>query len=334
MRPFAFASIFVALAGSMMAGEFLPLETGNFWIYRNSVTGEPFTVRVGTPVVQSGRVYYSLQGYAGRNLLARVDEQGRLVSPEEETEAEKVITAFSGPAGEWWKAEGRECLFEGQTQERRGVHAGPAGRWNEVLEVQYRGVSCADAGPALEQFAENIGMVRRVVSAITGPQSFDLVYARVGKLALESGERGRFTVAAEQMPGEDFWRVTLRLDTGSYPGIRVRFPSAQEYDVALRDATGNVIWRWSDGRFFLQTFQEKEISNNWTAMVRVPHPASSDAVEQYVIEGWLATSPGETGFAAAATVLLPAGGGAVKEDADALSRGRPWPLPRPPLPMR
>jgi hypothetical protein len=331
MKLLAFVSIPVVLAGGMMAGEFLPLETGNFWIYRHSVTGESFTVRVGIPVMQSDRVYYSLQGYAGRNVLARVDEQGRLVSPEEETEAETVITAFRGPAGEWWRAEGRECLLEGQTQERRGAHEGPAGRWNEVLEVQYRGVSCADAGPTLEQFAENIGMVRRVVSAITGPQSFDLVYARVGRLAIESGDRGRFTVAAEQAPGEDFWRVTLRLDTGSYPGIRVRLPSAQEFDVALRNAAGQVIWRWSDGRFFPQAVQDKELPNNWAAMVKVPHPNSA-SLEQYVIEGRLATSPGETGFAAATTVSLPAGGGAVQEDV--VSRGRPGAFPRSPLPMR
>ncbi len=91
-----------ALSAVASAGEFLPLETGNFWVYRDAQSGHMFTMRVGTPVwLQSGRIYHSLSGYAPGQLLARINEDGHLVAYDEESESERTLTAFTAREGDW-----------------------------------------------------------------------------------------------------------------------------------------------------------------------------------------------------------------------------------------
>lgn len=289
----------------------MPLSMGNYWVYREVRSGETMTVRVGQPVaMQSGKVYHHLIGYTTPGyVLARIDANGNLVALDEESGVENIVTGFGERDGRWWPAPGRgDCATvkqEGQTQEKRPEYDGPGGRWQGVLEVRYQSpAGCADTGVLAEQFAENIGMLRRVVSTITGPRTFDLVYARVGTQIIETRDRGRFSVAldqpAEGSPDEDSLRVTLRIDLGFTPAIRLRFPTSQVFDVALRDATGKTVWQWSDGRAFDQATQEVNIGNIWNETVRVPRPAGD--LTGYTIEGWLTTMPGEPRFAATAPV--------------------------------
>ena len=66
------------------------------------------------------------------------------------------------------------------------MHDGPAGPWS-ALEIKYINFICADVGDVLEQYVDNIGMVRRVVQ--TYRRSPDL---RSGLRACRKpGDRGR-----------------------------------------------------------------------------------------------------------------------------------------------
>ena len=296
--------IAVALSVSAAAGDFLPLEMGNFWVYRDTQSGQSFTIRVGAPAwFQSGRVYSYLTGYAPGQLLARINEDGHLVAFDEESRTERTLTAFTAREGEWWQAASRECALEGQVAAKRTEYAGPAGRFNSSLGVQYRSVRCADAGPVSEQYAENIGLLRREVSTITGPRQFDLVYARIGNMIIENRDRGRFTVTVDQPADRDVWLVTLRLDIGYVPNLPLRFATAQEYDVAVRNGKGEVVWTWSDGKVFEQSERRKELGNLWSVTVEVPRPENA---EGYTVEGWLTTAPGEAKVAATAPAPPPA----------------------------
>jgi hypothetical protein len=297
----------LALAGlPAAAGEALPLEMGNFWNYRDAATGQTFTIRVGTPVaMQSGRVYHFLHGYTPERVLARINEAGDLALYDEEAQEEKILTAFSATAGDWWNAPGRECALQGHLAEKRATYAGQAGRWNRVIDVQFRTVQCADAGPEREQFAENIGMLRRVVNTIAGPRTYDLVYARIGSQIIENRDRGRFTVSVDQPLDQPIWQVSLRLDIGYVPGIRLPFATGQEYDIAVRDGEGKIVWKWSDGRVFDQGLHERTLGNIWNVSVEIPRPAGS--VEGYTIEGWLTTAGDGPKFAATAPAPPPRG---------------------------
>ena len=293
-------------AAAVYGGEFFPLANGNTWTYRDAASGQTFTVRVGTPVaMQSGRVYHYLNGYAQRQLLVRVDESNQLVFLDEDTERELLLTSFRED-GQWWNAPHRECAQQGQTQTKRGTHNGAGGNWQSVLEIRFQSSACADAGLLQEQFAENIGMVRRVVQTIAGPRTFDLSYARTGTQVVEGGDRGRFMLSAVANPRLRVWQVMLRVDMGYAPGVRVRFPSTQDFDAALRDSNGNVVFTWSASRSFAQMERVVTVGTGYTATLEVPFPAgTSNPQSVYSLEAWLATGAEEPKFAAVTSVVVP-----------------------------
>lgn len=294
-----------ALAAGFAGGaELIPLSMGNYWVYQHEQTGETFTIRVGQPVAtQSGKLYHHLTGYTPGYVLARIDQGGNLLLLDEETGGEKILTGFSEPDGRWWPAPGHACAQQGQTQARRVEYDGPGGRWQRAVVVKYQSSACADVGILSEQFAENIGLLQRVVSTLSGPRTFDLVYARVGTQIIETRDRGRFSVAVDQPAGQDYLRANLRIDLGFTPSIRLRFPSSQVFDVVLRDAAGEIVWRWSEGRFFVQEIRETAIGNVWSETVQIPKPSGD--LTGYTVEGWLTTLPTEPKFAAAAPVPPP-----------------------------
>ncbi len=302
-RYFRVALVATLSAAAVCGGDFLPLAQGNTWTYRESASGQTFTVRVGTPVaMQSGRVYHALTGYVDRQLLVRNDENQQLMYLDEDSGQERFLTSFLAD-GHIWAAPHRNCTNQGHTQNRRIPYTGPAGSWERTLEIRYMG-QCADAGLESESYAENIGMVRRVAQTIAGPRVFELLHARVGTVIVEGGDRGRFTLSAVQNPLQRLWRVTLRVDMGLAPGLNVRFPSSQDYDVILRDKTGKSVFTWSADKAFLQMERIVNISSGWSATVDVPFPVGSTDL-QYSLEAFLTTSPDQPKFAAATTVMVP-----------------------------
>ena len=302
-RGFCFAILMVLSAAGLSAAEFLPLAPGNNWTYQDTVTGSNFTVEIG--VVQlyaNNHVYHMLRGYTPMPVWVRINEYGNAVYWDGEQRSDVMLTAFETGFGGWFEAGARECPEQGQAQEKRGVHNGPAGQWS-VLEIQYRTSECADTGDLLEQFAENIGMVRRVVNTIAGPRTFDLVHARLGALSISAGNAGGFSVTATQSPEPGYWEATLRVDQRSGDSLKVRFPSSQEYDLRLRDSGGNVVWTWSAGKVFDPTEHELHLFDGWKASVKVPiPPAPPQGPQAYTLEAWLTVADGEPRFAAATTV--------------------------------
>jgi hypothetical protein len=302
------ALLFMAMTATAgYASNLFPLSSGNSWIYRDATTGHTFEVRVSLPIVTNDHTYHSLTGFGPVRLMARINEFGNLVYWDEDLGMELIITSFETGAVGDFEAYGRQCATWGRTLQERRTSSGPAGSWT-VVQVDYQPYRCADAGDLSEQYAENIGMVQRVVNTIAGPRTYDLVYARVGSQVIEAGERGRFNVGVLPGPDSNSWDVTLRVDPTSAAGIHVRFPTSQEYDLRLRDQQGTILWTWSADKFFLQAEHVRQNIAGWTATVRVPHPfRTPEEIHYYTLEGWLTTAPGEMQFAAAASIsLLPA----------------------------
>ena len=293
----------LSLPLALPAGDMFPLEFGNTWTYRETATGQQFTVRVGTPALIGERIYYTLTGYAASNVLARMNGEGQLVYLDPEFDMERVLTPLTPFEGGWWEAPYRECQQEAQAQERRGRHEGPAGTFAGTLDVRYRSFSCADAGTQLEQFADNIGMVRRVAGSFAGPRQFDLIYARVGRQIIETRPFGRFTVSAASSQDPGSVDITLQLQTASGPSIKLPFPSGQEFEIVIRNADGRTVWTWSDGKFFDQAFHEWTVSGEWRITVPAPLPLSIGSSD-YTISAWLTTAPDSPRFSATTAVTL------------------------------
>lgn len=292
-----------ALALPMAAADYLPLAAGNSWTYRDARTGQQFTIRAGTPEMHHGNAYYPLFGYAQQRLTVRINEAQALVHWDEERERDVPVVLFTPFEGGWWEAPYRECDQEAQTQEKPATHDGPAGPLPDVLDIRYRTFGCADVGTQREQFAANIGMVRRIESSIAGPRQFDLVSARIGKQTIETLPHGRFTVTVMDSGTPHDLTAVLRLQTGTAGDVRLRFDSGQEFDVMVRDQDGHALWTWSATRSFIQAQHERTVVGEWTVPVEIPRAVIPPNTASITVEGWLTTAPRPI-FAAAAPVTL------------------------------
>ena len=104
MSSFKTAILALALSSCALLGaDFFPLQDGNTWTYREPVTGQTFTVRVGQPVTTAGNVYYKLTGYADSDLLVRVEPvYGALVYWNDARNQEILLTSFEPFEGGYW----------------------------------------------------------------------------------------------------------------------------------------------------------------------------------------------------------------------------------------
>jgi hypothetical protein len=276
-----------------LAGDFLPLQFGNTWTYREASTGQEFTVRVSTPVFTGGQVYHSLSGYSNTRTIVRLNENKDLVYLSEDTGHEIVLTSFTPFEGGSWEAPLRGCEQLGQTQEKRVTHDGPAGPFQNVLDLRYRVISCADTGVTSEQFAENIGMVRRTVTSIAGPRQFDLVYARVGNVRIDAAPHAKFTVTVNKAPAADFYQATLRLSVEAALPLTLHFRSSQEYDAVLLDPEGHTVWQWSADQVFAQVAHQRSIDGEWVVSLKVPRSVmgvDESQARTYNLQVWLPTT--------------------------------------------
>ena len=303
MNCFKLTTIVMALnSGLLLGADFFPLREGNAWTYRDAATGQSFSVRVGQPVSIAGNVYYRLTGYTDSELQVRMDPvYDELVYWDDLRNQDILLTSFEPFEGGYWFAPLRPCPEQdGQTQVKRGTHDGPAGPVADVLEIRYRAVGCADIGPVQEQYAEHIGMLRRVQTTIAGPQTFDLVSARVGSIAIDAAPVATFSVSVGSPGAAGTAPVTFRLRVNSSTPLTLSFPSGQEYDLALNDSTGNTLWRWSASRTFIESLHQRTVTGEWSDTVEIPWPATpGDYTLQVTI-----TATAATPFAATAPLTV------------------------------
>ncbi|MFN7993281.1 MAG: BsuPI-related putative proteinase inhibitor [Bryobacteraceae bacterium] len=297
------------LISSALGADFFPLEHGNIWTYRNAATGSAFTVKVGAPVYIGGRVYHYLTGYIDQQLLVRIDERNELVVLDEEAGRELTLTSFQPDDSNSWEAPFRPCMHRGQTLVTPGVHNGPTGPVRDVLEVRYSNFSCADAGVLEEQYAENLGMVRRTLGTIAGPRVYDLESASVGSIRINALPNGSFDLAVLDTPQNAQLTALLKLRLDPTREIKLRFPTGQEFDLVVRDETGRTIWKWSDGQVFTAGEHERSVNGEWSFSVTIPQQVfsnSSSQAREYTIQVWLTTA-GAPGFAATVPLTVSAG---------------------------
>ena len=293
---------------ALFGADFFPLQEGNTWTYREPATGQTFNVRVGQPLTIAGHLYYDLIGYTDTDLQVRIEETfGALVYWDGLRNQEFLLTSFEQFEGGHWLAPFRPCLLQdGQGQLKLGNHDGPAGPIAGVLEIQYRAIGCADVGPLQEQYADHLGMLRRVVSTIAGPRTFDLIAARVGNITIDGVPSASFSVSLGPTTGVGPVLATFRLHVNSKLPLTLAFSSGQEYDFALKSSAGTTLWRWSASQTFLQALHQRIVADEWSATVEIPWPTTSGGNLQpgeYTVEA-VVTNADSLPFAATVPVTI------------------------------
>jgi hypothetical protein len=184
------------------------------------------------------------------------------------------------------------------------------GEFDRALEIDYPPSGCADAGITNEKYLAYIGLLQRTYSSIAGPRPYDLIYARVGGVTVVSERELTFSLTLDRavytanlMPPVDpltsVPRMTARLtlrNTQEQP-VRLTFPSGQIFDLAVRNAGGDVVLSWSANKVFPQVVTTIEVGpgeKNWVLEMQLADANGRPLPEgRYTAEGWLATTGGK-----------------------------------------
>jgi hypothetical protein len=278
-----------------------PLEPGNQWVYRQ---GGPAGDRAFTvEAVKGDNDWTVLRGLPGGDLRVKAADDGKLLL------GNGVWVDFAAPEKTPWLTVIDECSGRAWIESRKAKYSGPLGVFEEAIEVRYGPAGCADAGLTSELFLPWVGLVRRTFTTIAGPVSFDLVYARLGEAALlEYPATGfgvttdRFLYTANLMPPVDARRAVpvmlarLTLKNRQEEGLRIAFPSGQTYEFAIRNEKGEEVYRWSDGRAFIQAMRSVSFprgEQNWAELIPLGKDGKPWPQGLYVLEGWLAAERGK-----------------------------------------
>jgi hypothetical protein len=89
-------------------------------------------------------------------------------------------------------------------------------------------------------------------------------------------------------PGDSL-DVELRLVNRSQEVAVLEFTSGQRYDLLVVNGSGDTVWRWSDGRGFIQALGQERVAAGDALLYaeRVPAPVEPG---QYVVVGLLTAS--------------------------------------------
>ena len=316
-------------AGTKRAVPYFPLQVGNSWTYvmRGFAAQGTVVIRVTANQKVNHRVYYLLEGYAGRIAWVRVTETARVVELDPEhmvwresdvfvprdiesdpdTGTERLWYDFGGPPGGTWRSEiPLECVGSAMLAPGPPPNELPEGFGPHSVAVNYLPTICADAGLLQEVFVPGIGLVRRTMQTIGGPREMVLVEAVVGSTIHPDR---RFSVAlsldrpryvANLMPPVDperavpVLRADLIIRNTTIEPLQITTPSGQQFDFEIRNEQGDIVYRWSDGRAFTQAVTTIDLSLGVRVFsVEVPL-SSGDAtplpVGRYTIHGWVATA--------------------------------------------
>ncbi len=306
-RFFWFLLVSAALHIALQA-EVLPLQDGNYWLYRDMKSGEEFEMSVSTPYFIDGKVYWSLKGYVkqkpygamSHRILVRNGESGNLYFYNEETQREELLTSFEVVDGGWANAPLRECDQESQRQEKPQRYEGGIGVYERAVALSYRSFGCADAGTTSEIYVENVGMLRRSISTFAGPRDYDLVHVRLGKGVVTALPAASLEVSAASVEGRPELEVSMRYLSNVRETRKLQFDTAQEFDFVIKNTDGSEVYRYSQDQAFGPEGHERNIFPGWTWRARVPRVESG----AYDVEAWVTTKD-RPAFAGSVRILIP-----------------------------
>lgn len=312
MTPFKLVPLFLTASLTLPAAStYFPLQQGNEWTYRDSVSATTFKIQVGLPVMHHGNAYYRVTGYAPGPLYLRSAPDGSVYFFDDDNDREILLTSFEPVERAWYDTMLGGCIQGYQPQSQTVAFEGPNSYFPAALDVRYRSYSCADQGIEREFYVDNVGLVRRTVTTFAGPRTFDLVHARIGSLTFRGEPDTDFRVSLDRTLVEPKGaetptvRVTMRLSSYRTPMLTLHFASSQRYDIQLRNAAGQVVYRWSDDVAYAQIIGDQVFAGELSFEQLIPlHVRGGEQLPagEYRVEAWLDTPNRE--FAGAAMVEL------------------------------
>jgi hypothetical protein len=291
------------------------LEVGNEWAYSDGTSN--FTVQVLRATLEANGIkYFEVSGYFPDDpVKVRKLRQGRLGQVLEYNPAGEDFQWYHfGNLHGSWRFETRgyiPCITGSQVSigDIGATTDVPAGTFKRTLRLDFQ-APCIDAGLTGEYFAGGVGLVQRVLNTIAGPRIVRLTAAHVGSSNLPEAAYGvevsldRPVYFNNLMPPViNPWptaQARLVVRNGTQFPVEFTFPTSQRFDFIVRDARGQEVLRWSDGRVFLQVVGRDTLANesrSYSADILLksregkPLPAGF-----YALVGYLTTQGSESGL--------------------------------------
>ena len=283
-------------ATQAFAQDYFPLHIGNQWIYRTAITAKNSTVTViDIPRTETinDKTYALVRGLPEGAALLRQSDDGTLYNYNTETKAEEVWAVFSTKEGDTYRTVINPCNQTARVESRAAKVSVPAGDFTNALAIQYPAANCADAGLERDYFAPYIGLVERTSQSIIGPRRMQLVYARVGGVTVLSGSELSFSVALDKTVYAAGEQTSVRLATrNTTPDpLTLQFTSGQRFDIAIRNAAGEDVYRWSATRTFPAVLGSETISGgerNWSDVITLANGSGQVLpAGHYTLAAWL-----------------------------------------------
>lgn len=228
-----------------MAADWLPLQTGNQWVYRGSGTRqtEPLVLRVGESREFGGNTYFQLIGLREGSFWLR-NEADRVVRWNEDANKDALWYDFSKSAGESYETDRPMTLGTASLERRDALVSTPVGAFPNSITIAY-GVTGTRVGDfsatriARESFGEGVGLLTWDETQFTsGNSQYQLAYARIGGITVYRGAETGIEVSLN----EAMTHARLRADQSS----------ELKKTLHLYDETGGEIWSASKaGKFFV-----------------------------------------------------------------------------------
>jgi hypothetical protein len=305
------ATVFFSSALFAQPPNYLPLQTGNTWLYHLKAIGpgDPYrSISVGPRQSVNGRDYYEVTWF-GRQVLLRQDAvSGEILAFDRAAGSEKQWLSLQTADGASFPAAIDPCVETGTILSHNAKVSTAAGQFGNAVEVIYRG-PCDDAGVTRQLFVPDVGLVLHVETSFTGARDYELVYYRAGGHS-PAGPEIAFTVALDgtrYAPHSVLGaRLTLR-STSPLPVLLV-YPTGQSYDLKITNPNGEVVYQWSSGRAFPMIYGTENFGPG-EKTYGIAAPLDDLPPGHYEVEGWLATSPvsfrGMASFEVVAPTLAP-----------------------------
>ena len=288
-----YSALLACLAGTIaQSQDYFPLHVGNQWIYRTEFARLASLTVVDVPRAETigDQTYSVVRGFETGPVLLRQTEGGTLYRYDPETKAEEVWAVFSTKEGDTYRTAITPCNPTARVESRSAKVTVPAGEFSNALAIRYPAANCADAGLESEAYAPYIGLIERTATTIAGPRRMQLVYARVGGVTVLSGPEISFSLALDktQYAAGETASVRLAIRNTTAAPLTLDFNSSQRYDLAIRDAAGVEVYRWSATRSFSAVAGSEAIAGGERNFAdRIPLP---DKPGRYTLDAWLSNS--------------------------------------------
>jgi hypothetical protein len=148
--------------------------------------------------------------------------------------------------------------------------------------------------PGYRAYLPAVGLAQRTRQTIAGPVTYDLSYAHIGGVTVISAPEVTFSLTLDSSVYESsrvMARLTLRVV--QHAPLRLSFRTAQEFELVVKNESGDIVYRWSAGRIFLQTLHALNIGpgeKNYSLQLQLADaPRNPLPAGVYTAEAWLTT---------------------------------------------